>query len=117
MAKAKNKLFLVLTLVALIALGTVLLASCDQTADSYTVTFMVRENGTGEYQQYGNPVQSDKEGKITLPAQPEVDGYVFRNWYTDENCTSGNEFDGTVLLTAKEIQVISKVLLWQTYLK
>ena len=95
MAKAKNKLFLVLTLVALIALGTVLLASCDQTADSYTVTFMVRENGTGEYQQYGNPVQSDKEGKITLPAQPEVDGYVFRNWYTDENCTSGNEFDGT----------------------
>ncbi len=95
MAKAKNKLFLVLTLVALIALGTVLLASCDQTADSYTVTFMVRENGTGEYQQYGNPVQSDKEGKITLPAQPEVDGYVFRNWYTDKNCTSGNEFDGT----------------------
>lgn len=95
MAKAKNKLFLVLTLVALIALGTVLLASCDQTADSYTVTFMVRENGTGEYQQYGNPVQSDKQGKITLPAQPEVDGYVFRNWYTDENCTSGNEFDGT----------------------
>ena len=95
MAKAKNKLFLVLTLVALIALGTVLLASCDQTADSYTVTFMVRENGTGEYQQYGNPVQSDKEGKVTLPSQPEVDGYVFRNWYTDENCTSGNEFDGT----------------------
>lgn len=95
MAKAKNKLFLVLTLVALIALGTVLLASCDQSEDSYTVTFMVRENGTGEYQQYGNPVQSDKEGKITLPAQPEVDGYVFRNWYTDENCTSGNEFDGT----------------------
>lgn len=95
MAKAKNKLFLVLTLVALIALGTVLLASCDQSADSYTVTFMVRENGTGEYQQYGNPVQSDKQGKITLPAQPEVDGYVFRNWYTDENCTSGNEFDGT----------------------
>ena len=95
MAKAKNKLFLVLTLVALIALGTVLLASCDQTADSYTVTFMVRENGTGEYQQYGNPVQSDKEGKVTLPSQPEVDGYVFRNWYTDENCTPGNEFDGT----------------------
>ena len=71
MAKAKNKLFLVLTLVALIALGTVLLASCDQTADSYTVTFMVRENGTGEYQQYGNPVQSDKEGKTLCLRNPK----------------------------------------------
>lgn len=51
MAKIKNKLLIVLASVMLLALSLFALSACGGSSD-YTVTFMVRENGTtGEWQQ------------------------------------------------------------------
>ena len=51
MAKIKHRLLIVLALVMLCAVGVFALAACNNT-ETYTVTFMVRENGTtGDWQQ------------------------------------------------------------------
>lgn len=89
MAKIKNRLLMILALVMLCA-GV--LAACNNT-ETYTVTFMVRENGTtGDWQQY-TTVDTNDDGSVTLPAEPTVDGYTFRDWYTDEACSADNVFD------------------------
>ena len=94
MAKIKNRLLIVLALVMLCAVGIFALSACNGNSD-YTVTFMVRENGTtGEWQQY-KTVDTNDDGSVTLPADPEVDGYVFRDWYTDEACSADKVFDET----------------------
>ena len=94
MAKIKNRLLIVLALVMLCAVGIFALSACNGNSD-YTVTFMVRENGTtGEWQQY-KTVDTNDDGSVTLPAAPEVDGYVFRDWYTDEACSADKVFDET----------------------
>ena len=94
MAKIKNRLLIVLALVMLCAVGIFALSACNGNSD-YTVTFMVRENGTtGDWQQY-TTVDTNDDGSVTLPADPEVDGYVFRDWYTDEACSADNVFDET----------------------
>ena len=68
------------------------LAACNDT-ETYTVTFMVRENGTtGDWQQY-TTVETNDDGSVTLPAEPTVDGYTFRDWYTDEACSAEKVFD------------------------
>ncbi len=70
------------------------LAACNNT-ETYTVTFMVRENGTtGDWQQY-TTVETNDDGSVTLPAEPTVDGYTFRDWYTDVACSADNVFDET----------------------
>lgn len=92
MAKIKNRLLIVLALVMLCAVGVFALAACNNT-ETYTVTFMVRENGTtGDWQQY-TTVDTNDDGSVTLPAEPTVDGYTFRDWYTDEACSADNVFD------------------------
>ena len=92
MAKIKNRLLIVLALVMLCAVGIFALSACNGNSD-YTVTFMVRENGTtGEWQQY-TTVDTNDDGSVTLPAEPTVDGYTFRDWYTDEACSADNVFD------------------------
>ena len=94
MVKTKKSLLLVLVVMLVLAMSLTFLVSCSNT--EYTVTFMMKENGTGEWKEYGTPVKADKDGKVTtMPEEPKVDGYSFRGWYTDEACTSGNEFDGT----------------------
>ena len=94
MAKIKNRILIVMALVMLCAVGVFALAACNNT-ETYTVTFMVRENGTtGDWQQY-TTVDTNDDGSVTLPAEPIVDGYTFRDWYTDEACSADNVFDET----------------------
>lgn len=94
MAKIKNRLLIVLALAMLCAVGVFALAACNNT-ETYTVTFMVRENGTtGDWQQY-TTVDTNDDGSVTLPAEPTVEGYTFRDWYTDEACSEDNVFDET----------------------
>ena len=92
MAKIKNRLLIVLALVMLCAVGIFALSACGG-GEKYTVTFMVRENGTtGDWQQY-TTVDTNDDGSVTLPAEPTVDGYTFRDWYTDEACSADKVFD------------------------
>ena len=92
MAKIKNRILTILALVMLCAVGVFALAACNNT-ETYTVAFMVRENGTtGDWQQY-TTVDTNDDGSVTLPAEPTVDGYTFRDWYTDEACSADNVFD------------------------
>lgn len=94
MAKTKNKVVIVIACLMLAVLCAVVLAACGDT-ETYTVTFMVRENGTtGEWQQY-TTVDTNDDGSVTLPAEPTVDGYTFRDWYMDEACSADNVFDET----------------------
>ena len=92
MAKIKYRILIVMALVMLCAVGVFALAACNNT-ETYTVTFMVRENGTtGDWQQY-TTVDTNDDGSVTLPAEPTVDGYTFRDWYTDEACSADKVFD------------------------
>ena len=92
MAKIKNRILIILALVMLCAVGLFALSACNG-SETYTVTFMVRENGTtGDWQQY-TTVDTNDDGSVTLPAEPTVDGYTFRDWYTDEACSADNVFD------------------------
>lgn len=92
MAKIKNRILIILALVMLCAIGLFALSACNG-SETYTVTFMVRENGTtGDWQQY-TTVDTNDDGSVTLPAEPTVDGYTFRDWYTDEACSADNVFD------------------------
>lgn len=94
MAKIKNRILIVLALMMLCAVGVFALAACNNT-ETYTVTFMVRENGTtGDWQQY-TTVDTNDDGSVTLPAEPTMEGYTFRDWYTDEACSADNVFDET----------------------
>ena len=94
MAKIKNRILIILALVMLCAVGVFALAACSNT-ETYTVTFMVRENGTtGDWQQY-TTVDTNDDGSVTLPAEPTVEGFTFRDWYTDEACSADNVFDET----------------------
>lgn len=92
MAKIKNRLLIVLALVMLCAVGIFALSACGG-GEKYTVTFMVRENvTTGDWQQY-KTVDTNDDGSVTLPAEPTVEGYTFRDWYTDEACSADKVFD------------------------
>ena len=92
MAKIKNRILIILALVMLCAVGLFALSACSG-SETYTVTFMVRENGTtGDWQQY-TTVDTNDDGSVTLPAEPTVDGYTFRDWYTDEACSAEKVFD------------------------
>ena len=92
MAKIKNRILIILALVMLCAVGIFALSACGG-GEKYTVTFMVRENGTtGDWQQY-TTVDTNDDGSVTLPTEPTVDGYTFRDWYTDEACSADKVFD------------------------
>ena len=75
MAKIKNRILIVMALVMLCAFGVFALSACGG-SETYTVTFMVRDNGTtGDWQQY-TTVDTNDAGSVTLPAAPTVDGYI-----------------------------------------
>lgn len=87
MTTVTKKLLIVLACMAMMVAGLAVFSSCSG-GSVYSVTFMVRENGvSGAWQQYGNPVQTNDDGSVTLPAEPTVDGYTFRDWYKDEAFT------------------------------
>ena len=92
MAKTKKRAVLLVVCLMLAVLCAGVLAACNNT-ETYTVTFMVREKGTtGDWQQY-TTVDTNDDGSVTLPAEPTVEGYTFRDWYTDEACSADNVFD------------------------
>ena len=94
MAKTKKRAIVLIACLMLAVLCAGVLAACNDT-ETYTVTFMVRENGTtGDWQQY-TTVDTNDDGSVTLPAEPTVEGYTFRDWYTDEACSADNVFDET----------------------
>ena len=94
MAKTKKGAVVLIACLMLAVLCAGVLAACNDT-ETYTVTFMVRENGTtGDWQQY-TTVETNDDGSVTLPAEPTVEGYTFRDWYTDEACSADNVFDET----------------------
>ena len=90
MAKTKNRVLIVLALVMLCAVGVFALAACNNT-ETYTVTFMVQDAETGEWEQYNTAQATD--GKVDLPSAPTRDDYVFRNWYETQDGT-GDPFTG-----------------------
>ena len=93
MAKTKKRAVVLIACLMLAVLCAGVLAACNDT-ETYTVTFMVRKNGTtGDWQQY-TTVETNDDGSVTLPAEPTVvGGYTFRDWYTDEACSADNVFD------------------------
>ena len=92
MAKTKKRAVVLIACLMLAVLCAGVLAACNDT-ETYTVTFMVRENGTtGDWQQY-TTVDTNDDGSVTLPAEPTMEGYTFRDWYTDEACSADNVFD------------------------
>lgn len=92
MAKTKKRAVVLIACLMLAVLCAGVLAACNDT-ETYTVTFMVREKGTtGDWQQY-TTVDTNDDGSVTLPAEPTVEGYTFRDWYTDEACSADNVFD------------------------
>ena len=92
MAKTKKRAVVLIACLMLAVLCAGVLAACNDT-ETYTVTFMVREKGTtGDWQQY-TTVDTNDDGSVTLPAEPTVDGYTFRDWYTDEACSADKVFD------------------------
>lgn len=94
MAKTKKRAVVLIACLMLAVLCAGVLAACNDT-ETYTVTFMVREKGTtGDWQQY-TTVDANDDGSVTLPAEPTVDGYTFRDWYTDEACSADKVFDET----------------------
>ena len=64
------------------------------------VTFMVEENG--QWKQYGNKAEI-KDGKVSMPKNPEKEYYVFRDWYTDdkfENAFVNEKIENSVTVYA-----------------
>ena len=90
MAKTKNRVLIVLACIMLLAFGLFALAACGGNRD-YTVTFMVQDAETGEWEQYNTAQATD--GKVDLPSAPTRDDYVFRNWYETQDGT-GDPFTG-----------------------
>lgn len=64
-------------------------------APTYEVTFNMNDHGTA-------PTKQDviEGGTATAPFVADVDGWVFGGWYTDAECTAGNEFSFSTAITA-----------------
>ena len=71
------------------------MALTAQWINHYAVTFNM--NGHGD----AIDLQDIKEGaKATKPDDPVAIGFDFGGWFTDEECTAGNEFDFNISITA-----------------
>ena len=60
-----------------------------------TVQFYFKSDGSVHYYGYYATVTAYKDHSIFAGEykEPTKDGYLFNGWYTDEDCTDGNEFD------------------------
>ena len=72
----------------------------DPTGTPVTVTY---KDGSGEYAK--QIVQ--KGEKAVKPDDPKVNGLTFGGWYTDEDCTDGNEYNFTASVT-KDMTLTAK---------
>lgn len=65
--------------------------------DKYTVSFDTNKHGDAV------PNQTIESGKYaTEPTTPSADGYTFGGWYTDKDCTDGNQWNFTTDKVTKD---------------
>ena len=89
MAKTKRSILMLLACVFLFSVAALIFTACS--TPSYTVTFLVQNDATGEWEQYAT--ETSEEGVVTLPNNPSKTDYVFRNWYDNTDFT-GDPFTG-----------------------
>lgn len=89
MSKVKRNLLLLLACIFLFSAVALVFTACS--TPSYTVTFLVQNDSTGEWEQYATA--SSDDGSVTLPNNPSKTSYVFRNWYDNTDFT-GEPFTG-----------------------
>lgn len=89
MAKTKRSILMLLACVFLFSVAALIFTACS--TPSYTVTFLVQNDATGEWEQYAT--ETSEEGVVTLPNNPTKTDYVFRNWYDNTDFT-GDPFTG-----------------------
>ena len=71
--------------------------------DKYTVSFDTNKHGDAV------PNQTIESGKYaTEPATPSADGYTFGGWYTDKDCTDGNQWNFTTDKVTKDTTLYAK---------
>lgn len=80
---------MLLACVFLFSVAALIFTACS--TPSYTVTFLVQNDTTGEWEQYAT--ETSEEGVVTLPNNPTKTDYVFRNWYDNTDFT-GDPFTG-----------------------
>lgn len=89
MAKTKRSILMLLACVFLFSVAALIFTACS--TPSYTVTFLVQNDATDEWEQYAT--ETSEEGVVTLPNNPTKTDYVFRNWYDNTDFT-GDPFTG-----------------------
>ena len=77
MAKTKRSILMLLACVFRFSVAALIFTACS--TPSYTVTFLVQNDTTGEWEQYAT--ETSEEGVVTLPNNPSKTDYVFRNWH------------------------------------
>ena len=71
--------------------------------DKYTVSFDTNKHGDAV------PNQTIESGKYaTEPTTPSADGYTFGGWYTDKDCTDGNQWNFTTDKVTKDTTLYAK---------
>ena len=70
------------------------------TRNEYTLTYNLNGSGASWTDSAENKFHTDRYGAaVTAPSANDLSraGYAFGGWYTDEACTSGNEFTATTM--------------------
>ncbi|MCQ2412232.1 MAG: InlB B-repeat-containing protein [Sphaerochaetaceae bacterium] len=67
------------------------------TINRYTVTFNMKGHGS-----LISPVSKNYGSTVELPTAPTATGYTFGGWFTDADCTEGNEWTGEAFLAANK---------------
>ena len=70
------------------------------TRNEYTLTYNLNGSGASWTDSAENKFHTDRYGAaVTAPSATDLSraGYAFGGWYTDEACTSGNEFTATTM--------------------
>lgn len=71
----------------------------QETGETYTVMFNYNYDGAPS-----SLIRQVQGGTaVAEPDEPERDGYGFDDWFTDKNCTDGNEYDFSSLVTGNMI--------------
>lgn len=83
MSKIKTKLLVLFACLMMLAVGLFVITACSSGGGDYTVTFMIYDDEAQQWEQYGNPVQTNSDDSVKLPTNPDKTYYRFRGWYED----------------------------------
>lgn len=81
----------------------VFIVECGTTTTYYTVGFDTNNHGDAIDNQ---TIESGKYA--TEPTTPSADGYTFGGWYTDKDCTDGNQWNFTTDKVTKDTTLYAK---------